>query len=84
MNEEFPKKIKTPIYLTWLIVRAIIGLNCALIGYLSLDESGFINFILWMLLASQFWLDGYTLKRIVKVNRFVIVGILVIIILITI
>ncbi|QEY16791.1 hypothetical protein D0C16_12910 [Cellvibrio sp. KY-GH-1] len=83
MNEEFSKKIKNPVYLIWLIIRSIIGLNCAFIGYISLNESGFINFILWMLLAAQFWLDGSVLKGIVKVNRFIVVVLLMIFILIT-
>lgn len=84
MNEELQKKIKNPIYLIWMIVRTLLGLLCGLIGFIALKESGFINFILWLMLAAQFWVDGDMVKSMFKINRFIVVAVIFVFILITI
>lgn len=82
MNE-FLFKLKKPKYLLWFIARCWLGLLCGVMGFLSIEESGFLNFILWIILGTQFWLDGDMLKMITPIKRVYIVIVIFIAIIVT-
>lgn len=70
------EKIKQPKYLLWLIARIWLGLICSVMGVFSLEKSGAINFLLWVILGVQFWIDSDMLKLITKVKRIYIVTVI--------
>lgn len=50
MNEYF-EKLKKPKYLLWFIVRCWLGLLCSVMAFFSYEQSGIVNFFLWIMLG---------------------------------
>lgn len=62
----------------FMVIRIILATVCCLIAAVSLREIGVLNFTGWILLSSQFLVDGEGVVRIFKVKRIVLIPIILV------